>query len=148
MAATLAMAALTGCSSSGSSGAAGKGSSPSTAPSTSSSAPTAQAAPRSKADVRITKAGVEDDPVRGPHAYVVHYTVTNHGAGAADCFAQLEFLDADGDHLGNTGITADTLGAGKSKTGDAAPLDVEIQNGKIADIRSVRVTEVDRTPSS
>ncbi|MFF6957772.1 hypothetical protein [Streptomyces sp. NPDC008317] len=91
---------------------------------------------------------MEDDPVWGPHAYVVHYTVTNHGAGAADYFAQLEFLDADGDHLGNTGITADKLGAGKSKTGDAAPLDVKIQNGKIADIRSVRVTEVDRTPSS
>lgn len=84
----------------------------------------------------------------GPGAYVVHYTVTNHGAGAADYFAQFEFLDADGDHLGSTGITADKLGPGKTKAGDAAPLDVEIENGKISDIRSVRVTQVERTPGS
>ncbi|MEU8870498.1 FxLYD domain-containing protein [Streptomyces javensis] len=96
-------------------------------------------------DVRITRSGFEDHEVWGPHAYVVHYKITNHGSGRADYFAQFEFLDADGDRLGTTGVTADKLGAGKTKAADAAPLDVEIENGKIADIKSVRVSQVDRT---
>ncbi|MFJ4703147.1 hypothetical protein ACIP5N_33850 [Streptomyces sp. NPDC088768] len=99
------------------------------------------------ADVRIVKSGVEDHPTWGPGAYVVHYEITNHGRSAAGYFAQLEFLDADKDVLGTTGITADKLGAGKVSTGDTAPLDVEIRNGKMTDIRSVRVSEVDRTAS-
>ncbi|WP_329368800.1 hypothetical protein OG896_24735 [Streptomyces sp. NBC_00669] len=94
------------------------------------------------------KAGTADDPVWGPSAYVVHYVITNHGSTAADYFAQLEFLDSDGDHLGATGVTADQLGVGKTKTGDTAPLSAEIENGTIADIASVRVSEVDRTPSA
>lgn len=96
-------------------------------------------------DVKITSSGVKDHEVWGPDAYVVEYTITNHGKGAADYFAQFEFLDKDGDVLGSTGVTADKLGAGKTKTGDAAPLDVEIENGKIADIQDVRVSQVDRT---
>lgn len=148
----VAAVSLAGCSSSDSSGGKDAASSPkaavkSSAPARASS-PASHAAPRAQADVRIVKAGVENHPVWGPHAYVVHYEVTNHGTQAADYFAQLEFLDKDGDHLGDTGITADKLGVGKSKTGDIAPLDAEIQNGKIADIRSVRVTQVDRTPPS
>jgi hypothetical protein len=145
-------ASLTACSSSDSSGGDDAASSPKasvTAPASARpSSPASQAAPRKQSDVKIVKAGVEDHPVWGPRAYVVHYVVTNHGKEPADYFAQVEFLDKDGDHLGNTGITADKLGVGKSKAGDIAPLDVEIQNGKIADIRSVRVSEVQRTPAA
>jgi hypothetical protein len=108
-------------------------------------APKKSAAPAASKDVKITRAGFEDHDTWGPHAYVVHYEVTNHGDKAADYFAQLEFLDRDGDHLGSTGITADKLGPGKSKRGDTAPVDAEIENGKIKDIASVRVTQVDRT---
>lgn len=96
-------------------------------------------------DVKITKSGVEDHETWGPGAYVVHYKVTNHGDDAASYYAGLEFLDSDGDVLGTTGITADKLGAGKSKSGDTSPLPVEIENGEITDIKDVRVSEVDRT---
>ncbi|MFG2225361.1 hypothetical protein [Streptomyces sp. NPDC048644] len=96
-------------------------------------------------DVKIVKSGVEDHKVWGTGAYVVHYEITNHGSEVADYFAQLEFLDKDGDVLGSTGITADKLGAGKSKKGDIAPVEAEIENGKPADIKSVRVSQVDRT---
>ncbi|MGO4747922.1 hypothetical protein AB4212_04665 [Streptomyces sp. 2MCAF27] len=96
-------------------------------------------------DVRIMKAGVEDHEVWGPKAYVVHYEITNHGKSAADYFAQFEFLDKDGDVLGATGVTADKLGPGKTHKGDSAPLDSEITNGAMKDIKSVRVSQVDRT---
>ncbi|MFB6991404.1 hypothetical protein ACFC0C_24880 [Streptomyces sp. NPDC056178] len=42
-------------------------------------------------------------------------------------------------------FTVDRLGRGKTSTGNTAPLDAEITNGKIRDIRSVRVSTVDRT---
>lgn len=140
---------VAGCSGGGG-GVASKGAAPTSAVASprASSATSAPARADAKGDVRITKSGVEDHPVWGPHAYVVHYAITNHGTGPADYFAQLEFLDADGDHLGTTGITADKLGVGKTKADDIAPLDVEIENGKVADIRSVRVSEVDRTPAA
>ncbi|EDY43966.1 hypothetical protein [Streptomyces sp. SPB074] len=138
----IAALALTSCS----------GSAPATtsdaAPRKASGAPAAtKEAPAASADVRIVKSGVEDHPTWGPGAYVVHYEITNHSTVAAGYFAQIEFLDADKDVLGTTGITADKLGAGKTSTGDTAPLDVEIRNGKMTDIRSVRVSEVDRTAS-
>jgi len=105
------------------------------------------AAPASAAvrDVQITRSGFEDHPTWGPHAYVVHFRIVNHTAHAADYYAELEFLDKDGDVLGTTGITADKLGAGKTNTGDTAPLDTEIRNGKITDIVKARVSKVDRT---
>lgn len=150
--AALAVVSLAGCSSSGSSGGDDAASSPKASVTTPASArpnsPASHAVARKQSDVKIVKAGVEDHPVWGPHAYVVHYVITNHGKEAADYFALLEFLDKDGDHLGNTGISAEKLGVGKSQEADIAPLDVEIRNGKIADIRSVRVTEVDRTPTA
>ncbi|MFD8592315.1 FxLYD domain-containing protein [Streptomyces sp. NPDC059637] len=99
-------------------------------------------------DVEITGSGVEDHDVWGPGAYVVRYKVTNGGNEAADYFVGLEFLDKDGDVLGSTGVTADKLGPGKTKEADAAPLEAEIENGEIADIRSVRVSEVQRTPAA
>ncbi|MFB7496042.1 hypothetical protein ACFC09_15345 [Streptomyces sp. NPDC056161] len=99
-----------------------------------------------KRDVKITDSGYQDHEVWGPHAYVVRYVITNGGKGAADYFAQFEFLDREGDVLGSTGVTADKLGAGKTHRGDAAPLEAEITNGSIKDIKSVRVSAVDRTP--
>lgn len=98
-----------------------------------------------KRDVKIVSSGVEDHDVWGPGAYVVAYEITNGGKGAANYFIQLEFLDSDGDVLGTTGVTADKLGAGKTSRGDTAPIDAEIENGKISDIRDVRVSMVERT---
>ncbi|MDX2922782.1 hypothetical protein [Streptomyces sp. NE06-03C] len=88
---------------------------------------------------------MEDHETWGPKAYVVRYEVTNGGDGAADYFAQFEFLDGDGDVLGSTGVTADKLGAGKTHKGDTAPLPAEITNGDLADIKKVRVSLVERT---
>lgn len=142
--------ALTGCSGSGDAKSSGAGASASQAaekPAEKSAGGAAKApAPdAAKKDVKVTKSGFEDHETWGPGAYVVHYEVTNQGRGAASYYAELEFLDKDGDHLGQTGISADKLGQGKTSTGNTAPLDAEIRNGKIADIRSVRVTKVDRT---
>jgi hypothetical protein len=137
----VALAVLTGCSS----GSDTSDSKPVAAPSTSAAAPESPSATPQQSDVKITSARFEDHEVWGPNAYVVHYTVTNTGNDAADYFAQFEFLDKDGDYLGSTGITADKLGPGKSKKGDSAPLDAEIENGKIADIAEVRVSQVERT---
>ena len=95
--------------------------------------------------VKITGKGFEDHEVWGEDAYVTEYEITNRGEGAANYFVQLEYLDKDGDVLGTTGVTADKLGEGKTKTGDTAPVDAEIENGKISDIRDVRVSMVERT---
>ncbi|ESP95899.1 hypothetical protein B591_29749 [Streptomyces sp. GBA 94-10 4N24] len=97
-------------------------------------------------DVELGEAGFQDHDVWGPGAYVTPYSITNRGDGAASYFVGLEFLDADGDVLGSTGVTADKLGPGKTSKGDTAPLEAEIQNGELADIRSVRVSTVERTP--
>ncbi|MFC7791339.1 FxLYD domain-containing protein [Streptomyces cinereoruber] len=149
LAAVVAAAALTACTSDDDGGDAAKND---TATATSSMAPERETDDAGEApavegakDVKIVKSGVEDHPTWGPKAYVVRYEITNHGDEAANYFVQLEFLDADGDVLGSTGVTADKLGPGKTSRGDSAPLDVEIQNGKISDIRSVRVSQVDRT---
>ncbi|MGW1353024.1 hypothetical protein ACWCQE_27715 [Streptomyces sp. NPDC002409] len=106
--------------------------------------PTKTEAPAAQ-DVRIVKAGVEDHQTWGPKAYVVHYEAKNSGASVTSLYAEIEFLDKDGDHLGQTGITVDKLGPGKTSTKDTAPLEAEITNGKISDIRSARVTTVERT---
>jgi len=93
-------------------------------------------------DVTITRAGTENHQTWGPDAYVVHYEITNHGTDDASYFVQLAFLDKDGDQLGTTGITADNLGPGKTKTGDTAPVDAEIENGPMDAITAVQVTQV------
>ncbi|MER6984015.1 hypothetical protein [Streptomyces carpinensis] len=56
-----------------------------------------------------------------------------------------EFIDKDGNVLGTTGTTADTLGLSTTNTESTAPLEAEIANGKIADIKAVGVSQVDRT---
>ncbi|WP_371097147.1 hypothetical protein [Streptomyces sanglieri] len=135
---------LTGCSG-GEEAAAGKGSAPSAADKPKpQDKPTKAEAPASK-DVRIVKAGVEDHQTWGPKAYVVHYEAKNSSDTTAAYYAEIEFLDKDGDHLGQTGITVDKLGPGKTSEGNTAPLEAEIRNGKQSDIRSARVTKVDRT---
>ncbi|MFZ4160490.1 hypothetical protein ACOZDE_18965 [Streptomyces griseoincarnatus] len=120
-----------------------------TAGSGSSSAPAGDAKaaeqPDAAKDARITGKGFRDHDVWGEDAYVTEYEITNRGEGAANYFVQLEFLDADGDVLGSTGVTADKLGEGKTNKGDTAPVDAEITNGKMSDIRDVRVSMVERT---
>lgn len=96
------------------------------------------------ADVTLVKQGWEDHEVWGDNAYVVHWELTNTGAEAGNFYAGLEFLDADGDVLGSTGITADKLGPGKTSTGNSAPLEAEITNGPMSAIKSARVSEVER----
>ncbi|RDD85729.1 hypothetical protein DVZ84_28720 [Streptomyces parvulus] len=115
--------------------------------STSESASAAESskAPAASGDVKITKAGVEDHQVWGDGAYVVHYEITNTGADAANYFAEIRLVDKDGDHLGQTGVTADRLGPGKFSTGDIGVLEAEIQNGKLSDIVAAKVGTVDRT---
>ncbi|MET8612081.1 MULTISPECIES: hypothetical protein [Streptomyces] len=132
-------AALTGCSGAATSTDGGR---KDTGASHSAQAPAEDSA---KKDVKITRSGFENHPVWGEHAYVTHYTITNHGPAAADYFVQLEYLDSDGDVLGTTGVDATKLGPNKTNTGDTAPVDAEITNGKMSDIKSVRVSEVSRT---
>lgn len=96
------------------------------------------------AQVKIVKAGWEDHPVWGPHAYIVHWELTNTGVKVGSFYAGLQFLDKDGDVLGSTGVTADKVGPGKTAKGDASPLAVEITNGAMSGIRSARVSEVTR----
>lgn len=98
-----------------------------------------------KSDVKITKSGFEDDEMYGANAYMVHFKITNSTDAPKDYFAQLRFLDKDGDLLGSTGVTADELGSGKTHADKTAPLDVEIDNGKMSDIASVEIGDVTRT---
>lgn len=140
-AASLAAAALalTACGSSN-----GTGSTPSDATPAAAAKDTAAKKPAKKAnsaadDVTITKAGFANDELYGPNSYVVHYKITNSTDSAKDYQVGLRFLDKDGDQLGSTGVGAETLGAGKSKVGKTAPMDVEIDNGKISDIKTVEV---------
>lgn len=141
--------ALTGCA--GADGDGGAAKNPAASASSSAApekdADDAEEAPAAGAskDVKIVSSGVKDHETWGPKAFVVAYEITNHGDEAASYFAQLEFLDADGDVLGSTGVTADKLGPGKTHKGDIAPLEAEITNGKPGDIKSVRVSQVDRT---
>ncbi|MFJ3249142.1 hypothetical protein [Streptomyces sp. NPDC086782] len=134
----VAAAVLTGCTTTGtSSGGSGEGKA--------SAAAQAPAENSAKKDVEIVRHGFEDHDTWGKHAYVTHYAITNHAKKARSYFVQLEFLDKDGDVLGTTGVTADKLGPGKTNTGDSAPLEAEITNGKIADIKGVRVSQVELT---
>ncbi|WP_405192896.1 hypothetical protein [Streptomyces anulatus] len=99
-------------------------------------------------DVRIVKSGVQDHETWGEKAFVVAYEITNQSENTSNYFVGLDFLDSDGDVLGSTGVTADKLGVGKTHKGDTAPLPAEITNGKLTDIRDVRVSQVDRSAVS
>lgn len=145
--ATAALIAATACSSGSSTTAAPAASTPPASSSAAAPATSAAAGDDASADVKLTKTGIEPD-VTGERTYVVHYTVTNHSAAAADYQIQLTFYDKDGDQLGTTGTGPDALGPGKTSTGESTPLAVELPNGKIADIVSTKVTEVDRTPTA
>lgn len=150
-AAAAAVLALSGCGSDTSDDATESSSptaSPQKADMADSGADTAETGSDARKDVTITKSGVEDHDTWGKNAYVVHYKITNSGDDTANYFAMLKFLDSDGDTLGSTGVNADELGPGKSSTGDTAPLNSEIKNGKKSDIRDVRITEVERTATA
>lgn len=97
------------------------------------------------ADVKVVRSGFEDHETWGPGAYVITYKITNRGPKEASFFVGFDFLDKDGDVLGSTGVTADRVGPGKANRGDTAPIEAEITNGKMKDIRSVRVSEIDET---
>ncbi|EMF31126.1 hypothetical protein H114_00817 [Streptomyces gancidicus BKS 13-15] len=96
------------------------------------------------AEVKIVKAGYEDHETWGEHAYVVYWELTNTGSEQGNFYAGLDFLDADGDVVGSTGLTADKVGPGKTAKGNLAPLDVEIDKGDINAIKGVRVAEIER----
>ncbi|MEV7797294.1 hypothetical protein AB0O68_35975 [Streptomyces sp. NPDC087512] len=103
--------------------------------------PSASAAP---AVVKIASARYEDHEVWGDNAYVVRWELTNTGDQAGNFYTGLDFLDADGDVLGSTGITADKVGPGKTAKGEASPLDAEIDKGPMDAIKDVKVSEVQR----
>lgn len=112
----------------------------------------AEAEPEAKAseapaEVKIVKSGYENHDTWGENAYVVYWELTNTGDEEGNFFAGLDFLDADGDVMGSTGITADKLGPGKTAKGNIAPLDVEIDKGDINAIKGVRVSEIERMDS-
>lgn len=96
------------------------------------------------AEVTIVKSGYEDHETWGAHAYVVYWELTNTGSKQGNFYAGLDFLDADGDVVGSTGITADKLGPGKTAKGNTAPLEAEIDKGDINAIKGVRVSEIER----
>lgn len=104
----------------------------------------AEAKASAPAEVRIVKSGYEDHDTWGENAYVVHWELTNTGGKEGNFFASLDFLDADGDVMGSTGISADKLGPGKTAKGNTAPLDVEIDKGDINAIKGVRVSDIER----
>ncbi|MFD8079044.1 hypothetical protein ACFV3E_41105 [Streptomyces sp. NPDC059718] len=56
--------------------------------------------------------------------------------------------DKDGDNLGGTGVTANKLGVGMVPTGNTVPLEEEITNGKVSGNRSVKVVDVEQTPTA
>ncbi|MFF3950797.1 hypothetical protein ACFYYN_39265 [Streptomyces sp. NPDC001902] len=58
------------------------------------------------------------------------------------------WLDKDGDNLGGTGETANKLGVGMVHTGNTVPPDEEITNGKVSGNRSVKVVDVEQTPTA
>jgi hypothetical protein len=103
----------------------------------------ASESPAAAADVKIVSAGFEDHETWGKNAYVVRWKLTNTGKVQGGFYAGLDFLDKDGDVLGSTGITAEKVGPGKTAKGETAPLDVEIDKGKMSDIKGVKVTEVE-----
>jgi hypothetical protein len=144
-AAVAAAGALTACTDAGGDeGAAKNGPAASSSAAAGAGTDEAPAAEASK-DVKVVKSGYQDHEMYGPNAFIVEYEITNSGDAAADYFVQFEFLDADGDVLGSTGVTADKLGVGKTNKGETAPLEAEITNGPMDAIKSVRVSEVART---
>lgn len=104
----------------------------------------AKSKPSAPADVKIVKSGYENHEVWGDNAYVVYWELTNTGDKQGHFYAGLDFLDADGDVLGSTGITADKVGPGKTAKGNTAPIDAEIDKGDMSAIKDVRVTDIER----
>ncbi|MFF9573448.1 hypothetical protein [Streptomyces sp. NPDC014685] len=96
-------------------------------------------------DVKILKSRMTDHQVWGPDVYLVHYKIVNHGVSSANYSVQLEFRDADGDILGTTGVIENEIGPGKTRLGETRPVDADIPNERTPDIRSVRISQVNKT---
>lgn len=91
-------------------------------------------------DVKVTGQGAKTE--YGTTTYDIEFTVTNSGGEAANYWIEFEAYDKDGDFLGSTGSSVERLGPGKTKTDETSFYDETIENGKLADIDTVKVKEV------
>lgn len=93
------------------------------------------------ADVKVTEQGSKTE--YGTTTYDIAFTVTNSGDEAANYWIEFEAYDKDGDFLGSTGSSVERLGPGKSKTDETSFYDETVENGKLTDIDTVKVKEVE-----
>lgn len=92
-------------------------------------------------DVKVTQQGSKTE--YGTTTYDVAFTVTNSGDEAANYWIEFEAYDKDGDFLGSTGSSVERLGPGKTKTDETSFYDETVENGKLADIETVKVKKVE-----
>ncbi|MCF6521937.1 hypothetical protein HOY81_02300 [Streptomyces sp. JJ36] len=138
--------ALVACAGAGDGGGAVQGGSAATAaPPAGGAGEGGEAVADATADVLVLRAGVEDHPVWGADAYVVHYLITNRGDEPADYVVRFAFLDAGGRVLGSTAVTVDRLGPGRTRAGSTAPRERDLAGGRAAAIRDVRVAHAEKS---
>ncbi|MBB1260498.1 FxLYD domain-containing protein [Streptomyces alkaliterrae] len=99
------------------------------------------ASSRHFADVRIVSQGAETE--YGVTGYRVRLTVTNSGSKAANYWVVVEAYDKDDDYLGQTHASVERLGPGKTWRDDVTFYDETIENGELAEVRTVKVKQVD-----
>lgn len=92
-------------------------------------------------DVKVTQQGSKTE--YGTKTYDIAFTVTNSGDEAANYWIEFEAYDKDGDFLGSTGSSVERLGPGKTKTDETSFYDETVENGKLADIDTVKVKKVE-----
>lgn len=92
-------------------------------------------------DVKVTRQGPKTE--YDVTTYNIAFTVTNSGDEAANYWIEFEAYDKDGDFLGSTGSSVERLGPGKTKTDETSFYDETVENGKLADIDTVKVKEVE-----
>ncbi|MDX2759116.1 FxLYD domain-containing protein [Streptomyces europaeiscabiei] len=93
------------------------------------------------ADVKVTQQGSKTE--YGTTTYDIAFTVTNSGDEAANYWIEFEAYDKDGDFLGSTGSSVERLGPGKTKTDETSFYDETVENGKLADIDTVKIKKVE-----
>lgn len=93
------------------------------------------------ADVKVTQQGSKTE--YDVTTYDIAFTVTNSGDEAANYWIEFEAYDKDGDFLGSTGSSVERLGPGKTKTDKTSFYDETVENGKLADIATVKVKKVE-----
>lgn len=92
-------------------------------------------------DVKVTRQGPKTE--YDVTTYNIAFTVTNSGDEAANYWIEFEAYDKDGDFLGSTGSSVERLGPGKTKTDETSFYDETVENGKLADIDTVKVKKVE-----